>query len=220
MLLRVCNLAKNYEFKEHFYKKKQLVTVFKDVNFELDEAQTLLISGKSGVGKSTLARVLCMLEQPSFGQVFFKDINLFSLNFKEQRKLRKDLQFIFAEQKLALNPYKTVKKLIFECGRNFDVDFSVLDELLKELDLDKKLFALKANQLSGGELKKVALLRALLLEPKLLILDELTSSLDLQSASKILNLLKNLQDKTGISYIFITHQPRLFKGFCAKMFAM
>ena len=220
MLLRVCNLAKNYEFKEHFYKKKQLVTVFKDVNFELDEAQTLLISGKSGVGKSTLARVLCMLEQPSFGQVFFKDINLFSLNFEEQRKLRKDLQFIFAEQKLALNPYKTVKKLIFECGRNFDVDFSVLDELLKELDLDKKLFDLKANQLSGGELKKVALLRALLLEPKLLILDELTSSLDLQSASKILNLLKKLQDKTGISYIFITHQPRLFKGFYAKMFAM
>ncbi|WP_297193461.1 ATP-binding cassette domain-containing protein [uncultured Campylobacter sp.] len=220
MLLEVKNLAKSYEFKKHFYLKKESIKVFDNINLSLNLGENLLISGESGSGKTSLGKVLCMLERPSFGKVFFDGLDIFSLNFKKQRELRKDLQFIFAEQKEALNPYKTARCLIKDLARNFKLELRNLDEMMKELDFKKSLLDLKAYQLSGGELKKLALLRALLVKPKLLILDEISSSLDLNSAFLILSCLKKIQKNTDISYIFITHQVKLFKDFNAKILNM
>ena len=218
MLLELKNLSKSYEFRKHFYMKKERLKLFENINLSLDLGENLLISAESGSGKTSLAKILCMLEKPSSGKVLFNGIDLFSLSFDEQRKLRKDLQFIFAEQKEALNPNKKAHALIKDVARNFKLDLKELDFFLKELDFKKELLELKAYDLSGGELKKLALIRALLVKPKLLILDEIGSALDLTSLFLMLSLLKKIQKSTDISYIFITHQLKLFKDFKAKIF--
>ena len=218
MLLELKNLSKSYEFRKHFYMKKERLKLFENINLSLDLGENLLISAESGSGKTSLAKILCMLEKPSSGKVLFRGIDLFSLSFDEQRKLRKDLQFIFAEQKEALNPNKKAHALIKDVARNFKLDLKELDFFLKELDFKKELLELKAYDLSGGELKKLALIRALLVKPKLLILDEIGSALDLTSLFLMLSLLKKIQKSTDISYIFITHQLKLFKDFKAKIF--
>ncbi len=218
MLLELKNLSKSYEFRKHFYMKKERLKLFENINLSLDLGENLLISAESGSGKTILAKILCMLEKPSSGKVLFNGIDLFSLSFDEQRKLRKDLQFIFAEQKEALNPNKKAHALIKDVARNFKLDLKELDFFLKELDFKKELLELKAYDLSGGELKKLALIRALLVKPKLLILDEIGSALDLTSLFLMLSLLKKIQKSTDISYIFITHQLKLFKDFKAKIF--
>jgi len=221
-LLRVRNLSKFYEIKKHFYLKKEKHFIFENLNFNLNLGQNLLISGQSGSGKSTLARCLANLESSSNGRIYFNKKEISKLKFSAQRALRKDIQYIFQEQKLALNPYKKVKNLLFEVYDNFNIkpNLAHLEELFTLFEFKKNLLDLKPIQLSGGEAARLGLLRALILEPKLLILDEMTANLDLQTSIKILNYLQILQSKSTISYIFISHKPELLKAFEPKILSL
>ncbi|EAL8252823.1 ATP-binding cassette domain-containing protein, partial [Campylobacter coli] len=102
-MLEVKNLGKLYELKKHWYLKKEKHLIFENVNFSLKENENLMILGQSGAGKSTLARILCFLENPSFGEVIYKNLNLHKLDRTKQRLLRKEIQYCFQDQKTALN---------------------------------------------------------------------------------------------------------------------
>lgn len=145
----------------------------------------------------------------------YENINLHTLNFKKQRELRKEIQYLFQDQKLALNPYKRVENLIFDVYGNFDLkkNKEKITFLFKEFELKEQILNQKPYNLSGGEAARIGLIRTLILEPKLLILDELTSSLDSFNAFKIMNFLKKYQEKNDISFIFITHQKEFLKNF-------
>lgn len=215
-MLKVENLSKFYEFRKHFYLKKETICIFENINFSLNLNENLLITGQSGAGKSTLAKIIAMLEKPSSGGVFFENLNLCELDFKSARKLRLKIQYVFQEQKLALNPYKKCSNLFLEPFENFGQkpDLTLIDELFYALNLDKKILTLKPLQLSSGQALRFGLLRALCLRPKLLILDEITSALDLKNSAQILDFLKAYQkEQRQISFIFITHQKNLFKNF-------
>lgn len=217
-MFEVRHLAKNYLLKRHWYLKEEQRSIFENVNFSLNLGENLLISGESGAGKSTLARVLCGLEKPSFGEVLYRGK---SMHLGENLHFKKEVQYIFQDQKLALNPYRKIKSLINDVWENFSLkkDEEFLQELLGNLNLKEEIFALKSTQLSGGEASRVGLLRAFLLRPKILILDELTSALDILNIVKIVEFLKEYQEKNAISYIFITHQEEFFRKFdCKKYF--
>lgn len=221
-LLKVENLSKFYEIRKHFYLKKTKHFIFENLNFSLNLKQNLLISGQSGSGKSTIARCLAGLEAQSAGKIYLDEKEISKAIFSAQRLARKDIQYIFQEQKLALNPYKRVKNLLFEVYENFKIkpDLARLEELLALFEFKKDLLELKPLQLSGGEAARLGLLRALILEPKLLILDEITASLDLKTSAKILSYLQILQSKRAISYIFISHKPELLNAFKPKILSM
>lgn len=217
-MFEVRHLAKNYPLKRHWYLKEEQRSIFENVNFSLNLGENLLISGESGAGKSTLARVLCGLEKPSFGEVLYRGK---SMHLGENLHFKKEVQYVFQDQKLALNPYRKIKSLIDDVWENFSLkkDEEFLQELLGNLNLKEEIFALKSTQLSGGEASRVGLLRAFLLSPKILILDELTSALDILNIVKIVEFLKEYQEKNAISYIFITHQEEFFRKFdCKKYF--
>ncbi|MEB2805187.1 ATP-binding cassette domain-containing protein [Campylobacter upsaliensis] len=217
-MFEVRHLAKNYPLKRHWYLKEEQRSIFENVNFSLNLGENLLISGESGAGKSTLARVLCGLEKPSFGEVLYRGK---SMHLGENLHFKKEVQYVFQDQKLALNPYRKIKSLIDDVWENFSLkkDEEFLQELLGNLNLKEEIFVLKSTQLSGGEASRVGLLRAFLLRPKILILDELTSALDILNIVKIVEFLKEYQEKNAISYIFITHQEEFFRKFdCKKYF--
>ncbi|EAK0877714.1 ATP-binding cassette domain-containing protein [Campylobacter coli] len=219
-MLEVKNLGKLYELKKHWYLKKEKHLIFENVNFSLKENENLMILGQSGAGKSTLARILCFLENPSFGKVIYKNLNLHKLDRTKQRLLRKEIQYCFQDQKTALNPYKKIKNLIQDGLENFNIkkEQEKILEFFDCFNLKKQILEQKPYELSGGEATRVGLIRALILEPKLLILDEITSSLDIENSNEILNFLYHYQQKNRLSYIFITHQEELFVNFkCKKM---
>lgn len=218
MLLRAHKLSKTYTFKRHLYLKSEQKSVFENVSFELDKGENLLICGQSGSGKSTLVKILAMLEKANSGEVFFDEKPIFKLNFESQRRLRAKISYVFQEQKLALNPYKKVLDLLCVVSENFGkkADMQAIKTLFEAFELDFGLTQLKARQLSTGQAQRIGLIRGLLLQPKLLILDEITAPLDLSASQKILSYLLNLQKQSDISYIFISHEEKLMRSFCDK----
>lgn len=218
MFLEVSNLSKSYFLKKHWYLKEEEIFVFKDISFSLNERENLLICGESGSGKSTLAKILCMLERCDQGKIIFEDQDISKLTFKEQRMLRKDIQYIFQDQKLSLNPYKNTKRLILDVYDNFKLkaDFDNVFMLFDEFGLKEDILNLKPSKLSGGQSQRLGLIRALILKPKLLILDEILSALDMPTSIKILAFLKKYQEDNNISYIFISHHERVLRNFYSK----
>ncbi|CAM2942689.1 ATP-binding cassette domain-containing protein [Helicobacter burdigaliensis] len=221
-MLEVKNLSKSYIQKKHWYLKNEENFIFKNLNFHLKKGENLLICGESGSGKSTLAKILCMLESPKEGQVFFEKEDILVLDFKAKRLLRKKIQYIFQDQKLALNPYKNAKTLLLDVYKNFHLkpDFKEIFALLEMFGLKEEILCLKPQNLSGGQCQRLGLIRSLLLKPKLLILDEVFAPLDLPIALKIIDYLKTFQKNNDITYIFISHQEKLLKDFYTQKLQM
>lgn len=217
-MLKVHHLSKFYEIRKHWYLQKEKYMIFKNINFSLDQGENLMILGQSGCGKTTLAKILCFLEKPNEGEVLYKNHNLHKISKEKQRLLRKEIQYCFQDQKMALNPYKKIKHLIqdglenFYLKKNNDIIFDFLDRF----GLKQQILELKPYELSGGEASRIGLIRALILKPKLLILDEVTSMLDTKNSNEILYFLNQYQQKYNISYIFITHHKNLFDKFKYK----
>lgn len=222
MRLIIRNLSKAYRFKRHLYLKSEERFIFKNVSVELGRGENLLIYGESGAGKSTLGKIIAMLEMPSSGEIEFDSHSILGLDFESQRLLREQISYIFQEQKLALNPHKKVIDLLCVVSENFGqkANLETIKGLFSAFELDFSLMDLKARQLSTGQAQRIGLVRSMLLNPKLLILDEVTAPLDLSATQKILAFLAEWQRQQDISYIFITHESRIFGKYCAKTLKM
>ncbi|PVE21211.1 ABC transporter ATP-binding protein [Microvirga sp. KLBC 81] len=187
------------------------------VSFTLHAGECMAIVGESGSGKSTLARTLLRLVEADSGSVLYKGVDLLTLSRSEMRRQRRNLQMIFQDPYASLHPRQTVARLISE---PWEIHPEVLDraarpariaELLAQVNLPQHFADLHPNQLSGGQRQRVAIARALALQPEILILDEPVSALDVSVQAQVIKVLMTLQERLGLSYIFISHDLALVR---------
>ena len=212
-LLEVKNL------KKYFKTPKGQLHAVDDVSFTIERGKTLGIVGESGCGKSTTGRCIMRLIEPTSGQIIFDGVDLASLTNRQMRKARKDIQIIFQDPFSSLDPRQTVLQAIAEpiiqnkliTGKEA-IEKRVL-ELMETVGLAERLINSYPHELDGGRRQRIGIARALSVEPKLIICDEPVSALDVSIQAQILNLLEDLQDKLGLTYIFITHDLSVVNHF-------
>lgn len=207
----------------HQYARSEWV--LNNVAMSLKTGETVALLGRSGCGKSTLARLLVGLESPRQGDVFWQGAPLSQLNRSRKKTFRREIQMVFQDAISAVNPRKTVSEILREPMRHL-LSLSKAEqmararELLRAVELDDTLLTQRPPQLSGGQLQRVCLARALAVEPRLLILDEAVSNLDLVLQANVIRLLKKLQQQFGTACLFITHDLRLVERFCDRVMVM
>ncbi len=219
-LLEVKNLVK------YFKTKSGMLHAVDDISFSIDEGKTLGIVGESGCGKSTTGRCILRLHEPTSGQVLFNGQDITKLNQNELREVRKDMQIVFQDPYASLNPRKTVSELIGEPMRLHGMFSSRLErdaKVLRLMDivgLAPRFVNSYPHELDGGRRQRIGIARALALNPKFIVCDEPVSALDVSIQAQILNLLKELQNEFGITYIFITHDLSVVNYFSDDILVM
>lgn len=190
-----------------------------DVSFSIDRGKTLGVVGESGCGKSTTGRAILRLLEPTAGSVIFEGRDIIPIGGEEMRRLRKDMQIIFQDPFSSLDPRKTVSEIITE---PIKVNRIITDkeaiknrvfELMETVGLAERLVNTYPHELDGGRRQRIGIARALALEPKFIVCDEPVSALDVSIQAQILNLMKMLQKKLGLTYIFITHDLSVVNHF-------
>lgn len=207
-LLAVRNLVKEYRLAPG--RKSKPFLAVDDISFDVEPGTTLGIVGESGSGKSTTAMIIAGLKSATSGQVMFNGKNITGLAAGDLRALRREIQVVFQDPHSSLDPRMTVGKAIDEplYVHKYGPKAKRRDrvaELLELVGLHADYIDRHPHQLSGGQAQRVSIARALALEPKLVILDEPVSALDLSIQAQILNLLRRLQSELGLSYVFIGH---------------
>ena len=219
-LIEVRNLKKYFPIKGGIFQTTVgQVKAVDDVSFSIKKGQVMGLVGESGCGKSTTGRAILRLIEPTGGQVLFEGKDVSKLSRHQLRLARKDMQLIFQDPFSSLDPRKTVAQLIAEpiVVNKIITDKKKLDERVAELmytvGLAPRLFNSYPHELDGGRRQRIGIARALALEPKFIICDEPVSALDVSIQAQILNLLKELQQDMGLTYIFITHDLSVVNHF-------
>ena len=203
-------LLKVRDLRVHFPTEHTLVRAVDGVDFELKAGETLALVGESGCGKSTLARALVGLNPITSGSAELHGQRITGLSRAALRPFRRELQLVFQDPHASLNPRFTIAETLAEPlllhgkATRRDVDAKVC-ELLGQVGLDSELRGRYPHEFSGGQRQRISIARALAVEPKLLLCDEVTSALDVSIQAQILDLLRSVQQKLGLSYLFITH---------------
>jgi oligopeptide transport system ATP-binding protein len=211
LLLDVKDLRKHFPIRRGFFSRVVgSVLAVDGVSFELYRGETLGLVGESGCGKTTMARVILRLLEATGGEVVFDDIPIFSLGKKELRRIRKRMQIIFQDPYGSLNPRLTVGSMIGEAIRihklaNGDAVRERVVQLLERVGIPAEYMSRYPHEFSGGQRQRVGIARALAVAPDLIIADEPVSALDVSIQAQIINLLKDLQDDMGLTYLFIAH---------------
>ena len=217
-LLRVEGLETHYDstdgFLDRLLGRSRRVRALDGVSFELREGETLGVVGESGCGKTTLARSLLRLIEPTAGSVYHRGADLTSLSNAELRDRRKDLQYVFQDPLSSLNSRLTAGEIV---GEPLDVHGLAVGadradrirELLETVGLDASHAGRYPHEFSGGQRQRLGIARALAVEPEVIVCDEPVSALDASVRSQVLNLLSDLQEEFGLSYVFIAHDLRV-----------
>lgn len=211
-LLRIKDLVMHFPIKEGIIFKKEIAAVHAvdGVSFDIYKGETLGLVGESGCGKSTTGRAIMRIFKPTSGQVVFDGINLVDLSAEEMRKTRKHLQMIFQDPYASLNPRMTVRGMIGEAmvihkmGTRNEIRDRVTD-LLEKVGLNPAFSNRYPHEFSGGQRQRIGIARALALDPKLIVCDEPISALDVSIQAQVVNLLEDLQEELGLTYLFIAH---------------
>lgn len=212
-LLQVNNVTHSYGATNRFWRAGRRMTVLSDVSLSIEHGQCLGLLGTSGAGKSTLGKVILGLEKPQKGQILFQGIDLYDTNPSTLRRLRRDLQVVFQDCYSSVNPRMNAEQIIGEPLRNYErlspneLKRSI-GELLETVGLSPEDWRKYPHQFSGGQLQRINIARAIALKPKLIVLDEAVSSLDMVNQTYILQLLDELKTSFGLSYLFITHDMK------------
>ncbi|MDK2124513.1 ABC transporter ATP-binding protein [Parachitinimonas caeni] len=225
IVLEVKGLRKSFTAKRGFFQKEEIVAV-KDVSFKLARGKTVGIVGESGSGKTTLGKTLIRLHSCQGGEVLFDGKNLMALSQKEFQPYKRRLQIIFQNPYASLNPRFTIGDILLEPMRVHSILDSDKDRtehamaLLKRVGLAESAFFKYPHEFSGGQRQRISIARCLTMKPEVMICDESVSALDVSVQAQVLNLLQELQDEYGMSYLFISHDLSVVKYISDEVLVM
>ena len=225
-LLEVINLEKEYISKSGLFSKSENFKAVHNVSFKLYEGETLGLVGESGCGKSTLGNAILLLDRPTAGTILFKGRDITKLSTSEVKTLRKDIQIIFQDPYSSLNPRLTVGQAIMEPMKVHNLFSSDLErhekaiEILERVGLEALHFNRYPHEFSGGQRQRIGIARTIALQPKLIVCDESVSALDISVQAQVLNLLNELKENFGFTYIFISHDLAVVKYMSDQLLVM
>ncbi len=219
-LLKVDHVTKI--FKD---RKGRSVCAVNDLSLVMEEGESVSVVGESGCGKSTLARVITRIEKESAGQVFFEGANLSALKGKALQKKRQHMQMVFQQPLSAISPRMHIGTFLSIPLRNFGIKAPAeipaeVDRLLEMVRLPAAYKDKYPHEVSGGELQRIMVARAMAARPRLIICDEATSALDVSVQQDVIQLLKDLNEKQGVAYLFITHNLSLVHEISSRLIVM
>jgi len=222
-VLKAEHLSKLYVTRSMF-KGTREVRAVDDIELKLYKGQTLGIVGESGSGKSTAARCVARLIDPTGGKVLLDDTDIASLNVRQLHPFRRRIQVVFQDPYRSLNPRRTIAQSIIEGPLNYGIKESEALErarkLLKIVGIDVNALDRYPHQFSGGQRQRLAIARALAMEPEILVADEAVSALDVSVQAQVLDLLEHIRDQFGIAILFITHDLRVAARLCDRIAVM
>lgn len=225
-LLEVIDIEKAYISKSGWFSKPEIFKAVNGVSFKLYEGETLGLVGESGCGKSTLGNAILQLDKATSGAIMYKDVDITALSISETRALRKDIQIIFQDPFASLNPRIPVGKAIMEpmkvhrlCNSDEERKTKVLD-ILNRVGLSEGFFNRYPHEFSGGQRQRIGIARTIALQPKLIVCDESVSALDISVQAQVLNLLNELKQDFGFTYIFISHDLAVVKYMADQLLVM
>jgi oligopeptide/dipeptide ABC transporter ATP-binding protein len=224
-LIQVRDLRKYFYREGLFSSEKKPIRAVDGISFSIRKGETLGLVGESGCGKTTAGKAILRLIEPTSGQVFFKEQNILGLDREAMRRLRPHMQFIFQDPYESLNPRMKVGEIVGEglqihglaSGKEKTQRVS---ELLEKVGLHPQDAFRYAHEFSGGQRQRIGIARAISLNPELIIADEPVSALDVSIQAQILNLLMDLRDQLGLTYLFISHDLRIVKHISDRIVVM
>src|SRR5262245_7353157 len=225
-LLEVKNLTKHYSVSRGlFSKNRQIVKAVDGISFSIAPGEALGLVGESGCGKTTAGRCILRLIETTTGEIWFDDRNLLALDKHQLRKTRRHMQMIFQDPYASLNPRMTVSRileepLVIHRTGNKNQRLDRVAQLLNMVGLDASLMKRFPHEFSGGQRQRIGIARALALDPKLIVADEPVSALDVSVQAQIVNLLKELQLKLKLTFLFIAHDLSVVQHFCDRVAVM
>jgi oligopeptide/dipeptide ABC transporter ATP-binding protein len=222
--LSVERLTKHFPVRTGFMGKRAHIHAVDEVSFELAAAETLALVGESGCGKSTTGRLVLRLLEPTSGAVHFDGKNLHELTSEQLRAGRKDMQIIFQDPYGSLNPRMTVGQMLDEPLMLQGVERATrrtrVAEVLRVVGLAPEHAQRYPHQFSGGQRQRIGIARAIVVEPKLVVCDEPVSALDVSIQAQVINLLRDLQKRLGLAYLFIAHDLAVVKHIADRVAVM
>lgn len=225
-LFEVRHLKKIYNGRKKLFSKTvPTVKAVNDVSFDIYKGETLGVVGESGCGKSTMGRSLIRLIEPTEGEIIYKGKDLRKLSKEEMRQMRKEIQIIFQDPYASLNPRMTVKELI-QAPLNVFSDASSQEKLQRILEimnmvgLQKECLEKYPHEFSGGQRQRIVIARALVLDPEFIFCDEPVSALDVSVRAQVLNLMKEIQKKKNLTYLFVSHDLSVVRFLCDRVMVM
>ncbi len=224
-MIKLEGLKKYFTITKGLAKKDvTYVKAVDDISLEIQKGEIVGLVGESGSGKTTLARVILSLTQKTGGKIYVNGIDMDEASAKDMKKLREEIAVVFQDPASNLNPRQTVESSIMRPmiihGVPKEEAKQKAKEVLDMVKMDRRYLDSYPHQLSGGQLQRIAIARALALNPKIMILDEPTSALDVSVQAQILNLLLELQEKLGLTYLVITHDLNVIKYISDKIAVM
>jgi oligopeptide/dipeptide ABC transporter ATP-binding protein len=226
VILRVDGLKKYFPIRRGFFQRVAgWMKAVEEVSFQIGKAKTLGLVGESGCGKTTVARLILKLLDADEGKIIFKGQNIANLAEKEMKPFRKEIQIIFQDPYGSLNPRMTVGQTLSEglqiAGNHQGTERNErLERLLKTVGMSPRSIDRYPHEFSGGQRQRIGIARALSVEPSLIVCDEPVSALDVSIQAQIINLLKDLQDQLGLSYLFISHDLNVVGYLCNDVAVM
>ena len=214
------------DLKKYFKTSKGMLHAVDGINFKIKKGTTLGVVGESGCGKSTLGRVLLHLHEPTGGRIIYDGKDITNYQGKQLTEVRKKMQMIFQDPSASLDPRKNVKDLIGEPLKNFKVCKNKAEyeervrEIMKTVGLAERYAESYSHELDGGRRQRIGIGRALAMNPEFIVCDEPVSALDVSIQAQVLNLLMDLQDEKGLTYIFITHDLSVVKHISHEIVVM
>ncbi|PZO79853.1 MAG: peptide ABC transporter ATP-binding protein [Mesorhizobium amorphae] len=224
-VLEVRNIARDYRIKGGLFRPDKVIHAVKGVSFSLEAGRTLAIVGESGCGKSTLARILTMIDAPTSGELLIEGKTVDITKNGLTPEMRRKVQIVFQNPYGSLNPRQKIGDVL---GEPLLINTSVsaserrdrAQAMLKKVGLGPEHYNRYPHMFSGGQRQRIAIARALMLNPSLLVLDEPVSALDLSVQAQVLNLLADLQDELGLTYVFISHDLSVVRYIADEVMVM